>query len=300
MTAHPRRKNGRFRTLIQLISLCFFNGYAAGFLGKRLYTGKAKLLCVPVLNCYSCPGALGACPIGAMQTVAAGNLHRISFYALGTVMLFGVIFGRLLCGFLCPFGFLQDLLYKIPVRKLHVPQKADRILRYFKYAVLVILVLLLPAVIRNALGGGEPWFCKYLCPAGTLEGGIPLVLLNEPLRQAAGALFTWKSALLLIFLVCAVRIGRFFCRYVCPLGALYALFNRFAFYQMQLNAHRCTHCGHCKSVCPMAVQTPEQLNCGECIRCGKCRDICPAGAISAGFTEIHSQPTDSPEHTYHE
>lgn len=276
-------KKGAYRTAVQLISLCFFNGYAAGFFGKGLYTGRLKLLCVPVLNCYSCPAALGSCPIGAMQTVAAGSRHSISFYALGTVMLFGVILGRLLCGMLCPFGFLQDMLYKIPLRKLQIPPRADRLLRYLKYAVLLIFVLVLPAAVSNAFGSGEPWFCKLICPAGTLGGGIPQLLQNESLRRLAGALFTWKFALLLIFLVGAVRIGRFFCRYFCPLGALYALFNRFALYQMALQPHKCTHCGACRPVCPMALTPPEQLGSGECIRCGKCKDICPNDAVSCGF-----------------
>lgn len=283
-----RIKKGAWRTTVQAIALCFFNGYTAGFLGKGLYTGRLKLLCVPVLNCYSCPGALGSCPIGAMQTVAAGSRHSFSFYALGTVMLFGVIFGRLLCGILCPFGFLQDLLYKIPLRKLQVPPRADRVLRYLKYAILLIFVILLPAVITNAFGSGEPWFCKLICPAGTLEGGIPQMLQSASLRQLAGALFTWKSALLLAFLIASVRIGRVFCRYFCPLGALYSLFNRFALFQMTLHPYKCTHCGACKSVCLMALDPPQQLGCGECIRCGKCKEICPNDAVSCGFVRTQS------------
>ena len=61
-----QRRHGRFRLLIQLLAAAFFNGYAAGFLRGKIFTGKTKLLCVPVLNCYACPGALGSCPIGAM------------------------------------------------------------------------------------------------------------------------------------------------------------------------------------------------------------------------------------------
>ena len=276
------RRHERFRLLIQLLAAAFFNGYAAGFLKGKIFTGRTKLLCVPVLNCYACPGALGSCPIGAMQAVAGGR-HRVSFYVLGTLMLFGTVCGRLLCGFLCPFGMIQDLLYRIPLPKLKIPRRIDKILRYLKYAVLVIFVLLMPVLTAGPLGGGDPWFCKYICPAGTLEGGIPLLLKNETLRQSAGFLFSWKCAVLIAVLLGAVLISRCFCRYLCPLGAAYALFNRFALYQMQLDSARCIGCAKCDAVCPMALDVRKELTGGECIRCGRCKAACPADAIGSGF-----------------
>lgn len=287
------KRQGRFRLCVQLIAAAFLNGYAAGFVKKSIFTGKTKLFCVPVLNCYACPGALGACPIGAMQTVAGGKGRSISFYVLGLLMLFGTVFGRLLCGFLCPFGLIQDLLARIPLKKLTVPRSADRLLRYLKYAVLLIMVLLLPAAVQNELGSGDPWFCKYLCPAGTLEGGIPLVLLNPTLRSLAGVLFTWKTAVLLSILILSVKIPRVFCRYLCPLGAFYALFNRFACYQMQVAEHKCIACGKCTSVCPMQLDVPQEICSGECIRCGRCKAACPADAIRTDFSVLREKQ----EHT---
>lgn len=276
-------KHNRFRTLVQLLAAAVINGYAAGFIGGKIFTGRSKMLCVPVLNCYSCPGALGACPIGALQAVAGGRRHNVSFYALGTLMLFGTVLGRLICGFLCPFGFVQDLLHKIPLPKVTVPNKLDRALRFLKYAVLVLFVLLLPVLAANRFGVGDPWFCKYICPAGTLEGGIPLLLMNDGLRKAAGVLFSWKTGVLVAVILGSVFISRFFCRYLCPLGAFYALFNRFAFYRMNVDKEKCVGCGKCEAVCPMAVKVTENINCGECIRCGKCGAACPTGAISGGF-----------------
>ena len=276
------RRRERFRLLIQLLAAAFCNGYAAGFLRGKIFTGKSKLLCVPVLNCYACPGALGSCPIGAMQAVA-GTKSRFSFYVLGTLMLFGTVLGRVLCGFLCPFGLIQDLLHRIPTPKLRVPRRLDRILRYLKYAVLLVLVLLGPVLSAGPLGGGDPWFCKYICPAGTLEGGIPLLLKNETLRQAAGFLFSWKCGVMLAILLGAVFISRCFCRYLCPLGAVYALFNRFAFYQMQVDHARCIGCGKCDPVCPMALDVCKEITGGECIRCGRCKAVCPAKAIESGM-----------------
>lgn len=277
----------RKRLWIQAAFTALFNGYAAGFAKGKIFTGPSKGICVPVLNCYSCPGALGACPIGSLQAVAGGKGRSISFYILGVLMLFGLVFGRLLCGFACPFGFLQDLLAKIPVRKRTVPARIDKPARKLKY-VLLAAVLILPAVVSAVKGAAaSPYFCKYLCPAGTLEGGLPLLLANANLRAMAGALFTWKAAILLAVILGAIFIPRFFCRYLCPLGAFYSFFNRFALYRMERNASSCTGCGACEEVCPMAVWVTQELeSSGECIRCGKCKAVCPAGAICSGFESL--------------
>lgn len=215
---HWRRLKLSRRRVIQLAAAALFNGYAAGFQKGRIFTGDSKAVCVPVLNCYSCPGALGACPIGALQT-ALGAKHHFPFYVLGTLMLFGVVLGRAVCGLLCPFGLIQDLLHKIPVPKLTVPRRLDRPARTFKYVILAVLVLLLPAFAATDTGIVPPLFCKYLCPAGTLEGGVPLLLSDPNLQKAAGVLFGWKALMLAVILAVSMAIYRPFCKYLCPLGA---------------------------------------------------------------------------------
>lgn len=290
---HRNRVKGKrlsFQRKAQLLAAVLLNGYVLGFQKGRIFTGGSKAVCVPVLNCYSCPGALGACPIGSLQASLGGANRRFPFYVLGSLMLFGVVLGRAACGLLCPFGLVQDLLHKIPVPKLRVPKKLDRPARWLKYAVLAVLVVLLPALASG--GASVPYFCKYLCPAGTLEGGVPLLLANPSLRQAVGLLFDWKLLVLVVIVAASTTIHRPFCKYLCPLGAFYALFNRFAFYQMKLDHAKCTGCGACSRVCPMNLEVAENISSPECIRCGKCKSACPTGAICSGFrTEQAAKPS---------
>lgn len=280
-----RGRKGRlsFQRAVQIVSAVLVNGYIAGFQKGRIFTGGTKALCVPVLNCYSCPGALGACPIGSLQAAVGGFRHHFPFYVLGLLMLFGVVLGRLVCGLLCPFGLVQDLLHKIPAPKWTVPKGLDRPARYLKYVVLVLMVVLLPAFAVTETGVTPPYFCQYLCPAGTLGGGIPLMIADPALRTLAGGLFRWKVLVLAVIVAASVLIHRPFCRYLCPLGAFYGLFHRFSFFQMHLEKDKCVDCRQCEQACPMAVEVTKNINSPECIRCGKCSSICPTGAISSGF-----------------
>jgi len=271
------------RTMIQTFATAFSNGYFLGFLKGDIYTGKTKALCVPGLNCYSCPGAVGSCPIGSLQAVLGARQYSFSYYVIGIVMLLGTILGRLVCGFLCPFGFFQDLLYKIKSRKIKVPAKFDRNLRYFKYIFLLIPVIILPIFLTNKYGLAPPYFCQWICPAGTLEGGIPLVATNRGLREMVGFLFNWKMGLLILTILSSIFMYRPFCKYVCPLGAFYSLFNKYSFYQMNVDKLKCNGCKSCEQKCKMNVKVTKEINTAECIRCGECKAVCPKGAITSGF-----------------
>ena len=209
----------------------------------------AKVICDVIQELKPEVFLIGASNIGRdLGPRCAARLHTglcadCTHLDVDMLLLFGTVFGRLICGFLCPFGFVQDLLYKIRTKKAAVSTRLDRPLRKVKYVVLILLVLLLPALARGPYGVGDPWFCKYLCPAGTLEGGIPLLLQNAGLRELAGFLFSWKLAILLVVLVGSVLLYRPFCKYLCPLGAIYGLFNRLSVYRMGVDASKCTHCG---------------------------------------------------------
>ena len=267
----------RFRGWIQAGAVLFTNLHLPNFIKGGIYQGKGKTVCVPGLNCYSCPAASGACPIGAFQAVAGSSKFRFSYYISGFLILLGVLLGRLICGFLCPFGWFQELLHRIPTRKLST--KKLRPLTYLKYVILLVMVVLLPAFAVNDVGMGDPFFCKYLCPQGVLEGAIPLALVNSGIRAALGGLFTWKLCILLAVAVLSVLFYRPFCKWLCPLGAFYALFNKVSLLQMKVDANACISCGKCVKVCSMDVDVTKTPDHAECIRCGKCVLACPTGAV---------------------
>ena len=237
------------RKIIQVAAFGYSNLYLGNFLDGRLYKGKWKSFCNPGMNCYSCPAATMACPIGAMQAVNGSIDFKISFYVWGMILAFGVLMGRAVCGFLCPFGLLQELLYKIPFPK----KKLWKGFTWIKYILLAVFVLLLPVVKTNVVGSGAPAFCEYICPVGTLEGGIPLLSTHPELRYVIGTLFSVKMMILVITLVGTLSICRFFCKVMCPLGAIYGILNKVSFFRMDVDLEKCIHCGKCSSVCPMDV-----------------------------------------------
>lgn len=268
------------RLIVQFAFVAVTNGYFKGFTEGKIYTGKLKMFCLPGLNCYSCPGAVGACPLGALQSTLGSREHKIAFYVLGLLMFFGTLGGRFVCGFLCPFGLVQDLLYKIPFVKKYKNLPGDRFLKWFKYVLLAVFVILLPMFVVDITGLGKPWFCEYVCPSGTLLAGIPLVLGNESLRGALGFLFTWKIVILIVVVLLSIIFYRPFCKYLCPLGAFYSFFNGVSIYRFTVDSDKCTSCGACRNKCGMDISVWKKPNSIDCIRCGDCMNICPEEAIS--------------------
>ena len=268
----------RFRGWVQGGAALLSNLHLPNFLRGGIYQGKGKAVCVPGLNCYSCPAASGACPIGSFQAVVGSSKFSFSYYVTGFLLLLGVLLGRFICGFLCPFGWFQELLHKIPTRKLST--KRLKPLTYIKYAVLLLAVVLLPALITNDVGMGDPFFCKYLCPQGVLEGAIPLAAVNSGIRSALGTLFSWKLGILITVIVLSVLFYRPFCKWLCPLGAFYALVNRVSLFGMKVDTHKCVSCGKCAKACKMDVDVTKNPDHTECIRCGMCIRACPTKAVS--------------------
>lgn len=313
--AERRAPRVRHRGLIQLLFAAMTNSFFTGFASGTIYKGGLKRLCSPGLNCYSCPGARLSCPIGALQAVLSGPGFQLSLYVTGFLLLVGALLGRLVCGFLCPFGMIQEWLYRIPFPWKKNRFRGDRALRYLKYAVLLVLVILMPMLLKGDAGQGSPAFCKYVCPAGTLEGAVPLVLLKGAaapalpegpllLKGAGGAaalqpqyqtgfLFSWKMGLLALTLLLSIAVWRPFCKYLCPLGAVYGLMNPLSLYRLQMAESACIHCGRCSRACRMALSPEHRQNEAECVRCGDCVNACPTGALSMGFGKAKAAPYPS-------
>lgn len=279
----------RMRGWIQAGATLLTNIHLPNFFRGGIYQGKGKSVCVPGLNCYSCPAASGACPIGSFQAVVGSSKFGFSYYITGFLILLGVLLGRFICGFLCPFGWLQELLHKIPSKKLST--KKLKPLTYLKYIILLLAVVLLPALAVNDVGMGDPFFCKYICPQGVLEGAIPLSLVNEGIRAALGTLFVQKLFILLAAVALSILFYRPFCKWICPLGAFYALLNKISLLEIKMDEQKCVSCGKCAASCKMDVDVRKTPNHAECIRCGKCITACPAEALCFyyGFGSSHKK-----------
>lgn len=334
-----QKQNSRLRKSVQGAALLLQNANFRGFFTGKIYQGKLKRVCVPGLNCYSCPGAVGACPIGSLQNTLSGWSFRFPYYVMGLLIFFGALLGRAVCGWICPFGLIQELLYRIPLpgnnsspercsssgksnvaEDIPISEKAcrslnalssgkncksgkglrlkkvrtfrlDKPLRKMKYFVLAFMVIILPVMVKLT-----PFFCKYLCPAGTLSG-ILLMLGDHSLFRAAGALWGWKVFVLALILFLSIIIFRPFCRYLCPLGAVYAPFNKVALTRMGVDEEKCTKCGRCAAVCGMCVDPSKMPDSTECIRCGKCVAVCPEHALY--YLYLGSHPAGSTQKSWH-
>jgi len=263
------------RKIIQLMSAVIYNANFKGFAEGNIYKGDIKGVCVPGLNCYSCPGAIAACPLGSLQSSINELKFKLPLYIIGILIIFGITLGRAVCAYLCPFGLIEELLYKIPSPKIK-KNKWTRRLSFLKYVILLLFVFILPAYYLIKTGVAIPAFCKYICPAGMLEGGIFLVAANNILREMTGMLFNWKIFVLVIIIIISVFIYRFFCRFICPLGAIYSFFNRHAMIGINVDKTKCTKCNKCVKFCKTDAK---YINDRECIRCGECKNLCDYNAI---------------------
>lgn len=271
------------RKLIQLYSALLFNANIKGFFTGNIYKGGTKNFCAPGINCYSCPGAVGACPLGSLQNALGAQPHSAAFYVIGILMLYGLLLGRFICGFLCPFGLIQELLYKIKTPKLK-KNKVTRLLSYLKYIILAYFVVLIPLLFA------APGFCKYICPAGVIEGALLLTPFEDkPYISNLGPLFTWKFCVFIGIMLGSIFIFRLFCRFLCPLGAIYGLFNHFSVFGIKLEKSKCTDCGLCINKCKVDIR---HVNDHECINCGECIDVCPTQAISWKGSKIILPPNE--------
>lgn len=292
------------RRIVQLLALLAANPWLSSFWNRRpIYQGPLKNICFPGLNCYSCPAAAMACPLGAMQNFIStlainikSGIFQPGFYVIGTLGIVGSLVGRAPCAWLCPFGLFQEVIYKLPVKKRDI----WRPLRAGRYLFLIFFVLLFPLLILDETGFGRTWFCKYVCPAGTIEAGIPLLVMMPPLREAAGWLFVHKVSVLLIIMAWSSMTLRPFCRTICPLGLVLGWFNRVSWLKLKFKKDRCVECRVCTAICPAGVSFydgRDDINSSHCIRCMRCLNICPGASLEVSFSPVLKEEVEDEEKT---
>ena len=136
-----------------------------GFAKGTIYQGPLKRFCVPGMNCYACPAAIMSCPVGSMQAVLCQKKSKFPFYVIGFLSFIGIFVGRFICGWLCLFGLIQELLYMVPVPKLSIKEDVDRVLRFAKYIFLFGFCFFAVIFLRTEFGMSVPYFCKYCLSA---------------------------------------------------------------------------------------------------------------------------------------
>ncbi len=245
-------RNSMRRFLVQFFAFIGTNSYFT--------QNTTKAYCVPTLNCYSCPLASFACPLGTVQHFV--TLHSVPWFVIGFMSTIGAVVGRMTCGWLCPFGWFQDLLYKIKTVKFGLPSWFG----YTKFLNLLILAIIMPYFTL------ETWFCK-LCPQGILEAGIPWIFIDPSLQRLLGWLFTLKFLILGTVIILSVFTKRPFCK-MCPIGAFLGLFNYVSLFKLRVNIAECNKCDNCYRVCPVGIKPYQTPNSHECIRCMECIYVC--------------------------
>jgi len=252
---------GSIRKISQTISFLIFN------LGLN-FSLKTGIIC-PGLYCYGCPFSTFACPIGIIQNYI--TLGRVPIYPAGGLGVYGISLGRFLCGWICPFGTIQELLGKMKKKSLN-PKPA-----WFTKYIMLIIVLVSSWVTLDTL------FCKF-CPSGSLFAAIPSKILYPELPF--GFFFYVHMSTLVISIVLFIFVSRFWCRYLCPLGAIMGSFNRISILKIERDPNKCTECGVCLKDCPMNIQEVRDIGVSsDCIMCGQCIDDCPLDALKI---KIHS------------
>lgn len=254
----PASRLSRYRTAIQTAFLIAW----LGPVGLRAHN-----VCAPIFHCYACPLASFACPIGIVAQFSA--LHVVPFLAIGTLVVSGALLGSFVCGWACPFGLFQDIAARVPLPKWEPPYWTT----HLRYVVLGGLVVAIPWF----FGEAHPLFFCRVCPAGALEASIPTMAT----QAIGGEAVAWPNAVKLA-VAGAMLIGIFFirrpwCLMLCPLGAIFGLFNRVSLFSVGYDPALCRSCGKCGTRCDFGVSSkiraddPRCIRCMECVHCGACR-----------------------------
>ena len=235
---------------------------------------RTRYLCAPILNCHNCPAALLACPIGAMAQ--ASSIHVFPFVAVGVLIIGAVLLGRLLCGWVCPVGTVQELVHSTRLPKFKIP----RPFRYAKFLVLGLLVIAFPYALGEKSYGTAAYVCTY-CPASTMFWGLPRVILGLSWPSLGALIVLGVTGIAMLFTF------RPICSVLCPIGAIYSLGNKVSLFSIKVRRDKCTGCDKCVRACPSGLgplENPRDGECFYCLECLKC-DHLEAGFRSKGTNE---------------
>jgi Fe-S-cluster-containing hydrogenase component 2 len=229
-----------------------------------------------VLGGGKSPSIHALCPYGALESLYAlmltgtfiQKIYTGTLILLGITLLIAILFRRSFCGLLCPFGALQELFARIGKKVFRkrpvVPAKADKYLRYLKFAVLMLTVFM-------AWRLGRLWMSSYdpYAAFGHITA-IPATLAEDPLSIIG-------FILLGVTLLGSLVYDRFFCKYLCPAGAFYAIIGKISPTRIERNNDICVHCNLCTKACPvnLDVAKMDRVTSMECLNCNECVNVCP-------------------------
>jgi ferredoxin-type protein NapH len=301
------------RFIVQLASLLFLNGLLLAEIYPNLKP-QQYVLPLPILLSINAPTNLAYGSLDVIQVALATPV--VPWIALAIVFIIGALLGRAFCGWVCPMGFVQDMVTAARGTLSQVNVRAHESGKRLKYFVLAIVLLItISLAISLWMGFGDEYKTSLgifadgllipLAPEGTLFSTIPRALLYLRINVAptfltkfsANQLFEWVRSvpvwiyagliILLAFFYGAYRVPRFWCRYLCPVGAKMAIFQNYSFLGMKRDPVKCSKCPHCEAACPMQIRILalpwEKFNDPECILCGECADACPNNSLSYKF-----------------
>ncbi len=305
------------RTIVQLAFFLLFSGVALMRLNPS-FDGARTWVVLPVLASVKAQGAIGS-TLDATTLLLSQAIFP--WLPLGIILVVGALLGRFMCGWICPVGFLQDVITSLKGRVDMVQKRTHQRWIQLKYALTGVTFLLSGTLAltlyyygtvagagvdyRNGLGPFAQGFFVAITPDGTLFGTLPVMLAGAwvflggaqasdlSLNNLGGWLgsvsaLTWLNIIILGgFLYAAWRIPRFWCRYVCPVGAIMAVFQKNSMLGMHRDPVKCSECRECETACPMQVPILDldfkKFNDSECVLCMACIDACPEGALSPKF-----------------
>ena len=273
---------------------------------------QASWIPLPVLACLGTTSRRIACGIGVIFWALSHNI--VPIVSVGILLTLGALLGRTFCGWVCPFGLVQDIAGYVKRKHYPITPKGDRELSYIRFALLAVALLLSLSLFiahftspatettyRRAFRLADDSLVCLLCPASPFFVSLPPLLYQLATAIPAAIkglpaawptvprdpLFWFRIGLLAAILWASVELPRFWCKYLCPLGALLHLIGRHSLLGIRCDRSRCLRCGICARSCPMRLRpfaAPEPVfTDGDCIYCLRCVERCPESALKLRF-----------------